>query len=54
MRLLVPFLRPYAGRAIGAAVSLAVAAGLVLLLGQGLRRLIDDGFASGNAALLAG
>ena len=54
MRLLVPFLRPYAGRAIGAAVSLAVAAGLVLLLGQGLRRLIDDGFASGNAALLDG
>ena len=54
MRLLGPFLRPYAGRAIGAAVSLAVAAGLVLLLGQGLRRLIDDGFASGNAALLDG
>ena len=35
-------------------MSLAVAAGLVLLLGQGLRRLIDDGFASGNAATLDG
>ncbi len=48
----MPFLRPYAGRAVGAAVSLAVAAGLILLLGQGLRRLVDDGFASGNAATL--
>ncbi len=50
--MLLPFLRPYAGRAIGAAVALALAAGLVLLLGQGLRRLIDDGFANGNAAHL--
>ena len=33
-------------------VALVVAAGCVLVLGQGLRRVIDGGFASGNAALL--
>ena len=46
----MPFLRPYAGRAAAAAVSLALAAGLVLLLGQGVRRLIDVGFASADGA----
>ncbi len=46
LRLLMPFLRPYAGRTLGAAVTLALAALLVLLLGQGLRRLIDNGFAT--------
>ena len=50
LRLLLPFLRPYAGRAALAAVSLALAAGLVLLLGQGVRRLIDVGFASADGA----
>ena len=54
----MPFLRPYLGRTIGAALMLALAAGLVLLLGQGIRGLIDRGFASGdgshlNAAALA-
>jgi len=49
LRVLLPFLRPYAGRAVAAAVALALAAGLVLLLGQGVRRLIDVGFASGGA-----
>ncbi len=54
----MPFLRPYAGRTIGAALMLALSAGLVLLLGQGVRGLIDRGFASGdgshlNAAALA-
>jgi len=44
LRVLLPFLRPYAGRSLGAAFALALAAGLVLLLGQGVRRLIDDGF----------
>ena len=46
----MPFLRPYAGRAAAAAVSLGLAAGLVLLLGQGVRRLIDEGFASAEGA----
>ena len=52
LRLLLPFLRPYRGRAAGAAVMLAGAAVLVLLLGQGVRHLIDSGFASGSAAPL--
>src|ERR1039458_694086 len=33
-------------------VALVVAAGCVLVLGQGLRRVIDGGFASGDATLL--
>ena len=49
LRLMLPFLRPYAWRAGGAALALVVAAGLLLLLGQGVRRLIDEGFAGGNA-----
>ena len=52
LRLIFPYLRPYAGRAIGAAVALLVAAGLVLLVGQGLKGLIDNGFTSRSAANL--
>jgi ATP-binding cassette subfamily B protein len=52
LRLVFPYLRAYASRVAGAAVALVVAAGLVLGLGQGVRRLIDDGFASGGAAQL--
>ena len=47
LRLILPHLRPYAGRAAGAALALLLAAGLVLALGQGLRRLVDEGFADG-------
>ena len=47
LRLLLPHLRPYAARAAGAALALLLAAGLVLALGQGLRRLVDEGFADG-------
>ncbi len=36
----------------GASASLLIAAGLVLALGQGVRRLIDHGFAGGNMAHL--
>jgi len=52
LRLLLPHLRPYAGRAAGAALALLLAAGLVLALGQGLRRLVDEGFAEGAPAQL--
>ena len=52
LRILLPYMRPYRARAIGAAVALAVAAALVLLLGQGVRQLIDGGFASGDAGHL--
>jgi ATP-binding cassette subfamily B protein len=51
LRLLLPFLRPYLGRAIGAAAALMAAAGLTLAVGQGLRHIIDDGFRGGGGAL---
>jgi ATP-binding cassette subfamily B protein len=52
LRRILAFLRPYRWRLVGAMLSLMIAAGTVLALGQGLRRLVDDGFRSGDAALL--
>ena len=52
LSLLLPYLRPYLLRTIGAAFTLLLAAGLVLALGQGVRRLIDMGFASGSMGSL--
>ena len=46
------FLAPYRRQVAIAMVALVVAAACVLVLGQGLRRVIDGGFASGDAALL--
>ena len=46
------FVRPYGWQIAGALAALIVAASTVLGMGYGLRRLIDQGFASGNAALL--
>ncbi|MBE0624177.1 MAG: ATP-binding cassette domain-containing protein [Burkholderiales bacterium] len=46
------FLAPYRRQVAFAMVALVVAAACVLVLGQGLRRVIDRGFASGDAALL--
>jgi ATP-binding cassette subfamily B protein len=54
LRVLLPHLRPYIGRAIAASVALLVAAGLLLGLGQGLRQLIDQGFGSASPASLNG
>jgi ATP-binding cassette subfamily B protein len=51
-RLLWPFLRRYRWQALGAIVALLTAAGFLLTLGQGLRNLIDGGFASGSPARL--
>ena len=48
LALLLPYLRPYLGRALAAAAALLLAAGLVLALGQGVRHLIDHGFATGS------
>ncbi len=50
--LLLPYLRVYRLRALGATMALLSAAGLVLTLGQGIRRLIDLGFATGSMAHL--
>ncbi|TCZ63336.1 ATP-binding cassette domain-containing protein [Roseicella aquatilis] len=52
LRGLLPWLRPYRGRALLAGLALLLAAGLVLGLGQGLRHLVDRGFAEGSAAAL--
>lgn len=46
------FLSPYLPQLVGAGFFLLVAAATVLGLGWALRHLIDDGLASGNAALL--
>ena len=52
LRALIPWLAPYRLRIAGAGVALIVAAGSVLVLGQGLRALIDEGFGAGDGALL--
>ncbi len=51
-RLLWPFAARYRWHAAAAGAALLVSAGLVLVLGQGVRRLIDGGFASGSPARL--
>ena len=52
LRLLIPYLRPYGLRTFGATLALLTAAALLLTLGQGLRRLIDLGFATGDTSHL--
>ena len=49
---LLRYLIPYRGVAAAAGVALVIAAGTVLALGKGLRHLVDEGFVSGDAALL--
>src|SRR5581483_11726535 len=46
------FLAPYKARMAVAGVALVVAAGCVLVLGQGLKRVIDSGFAGADASSL--
>jgi ATP-binding cassette subfamily B protein len=50
--LLGPYLRPYRGKVVLAALSLLVAAGTVLAFGACLRALIDRGFAQGRPDVL--
>ncbi|MSP89985.1 MAG: ATP-binding cassette domain-containing protein [Alphaproteobacteria bacterium] len=53
LRALMPYLRPYGGAILAALLALTVAAGTVLLMGVGLRLLVDQGFgAGGNPDLL--
>jgi len=54
LRIVLPLLRPHAGRVAGALLAMATAAGVLLLLGQGLRRIVDDGFAGGGGRGLDG
>ena len=48
----LPFLAPYKLAIAGAMVALITAAGTVLALGFGLRRLVDEGFSGDDTALL--
>ena len=52
LRLLRPYLARYRWSVAWAAVALLASSGLVLALGQGVRQLIDGGFASGSMARL--
>ena len=46
LRRLAAYLRPYRGTVIGAGIALVVASAAVLSLGEGVRRLVDRGFAA--------
>jgi len=46
------FVRPYGLQLAGAMTALVITSGTVLALGMGLRRLVDEGFAAGDADLL--
>src|SRR6202011_1691719 len=52
LRRILPFTLVYRMRVAGAMLALLVASATVLGLGQGLRRLVDDGFKSADAATL--
>ena len=47
-----PFVRPYWRHIAVAMLGLAVAAAAVLAIGEGLKRVIDQGFAAGSSAEL--
>ena len=47
-----PYLRPYLGAIFLALIALFVAAGTVLVLGQGLKFLVDSGFNAGGVDVL--
>ena len=50
--LLWRYLRPYRGRIAGALAALVVAAACFLVIGQGLKRVVDAGFTQGNPTAL--
>ncbi|HXX12319.1 MAG TPA: ABC transporter, partial [Burkholderiales bacterium] len=52
LAILLDFVVPYRARIAGAAIALIVAAGSFLIIGQGLRRVVDMGFAHGDASAL--
>ncbi|MEC9264839.1 MAG: ABC transporter transmembrane domain-containing protein [Pseudomonadota bacterium] len=52
LRRALSFLAPYRTRVVLATIALTVTAGTVLALGQGLRGLVDSGFADGDPAAL--
>src|SRR6266446_175440 len=52
LRRVLPFTLTYRMRMAGAILALLVSSAIVLGLGRGLRRLVDDGFKSGDVATL--
>src|SRR3954451_1678572 len=52
LRILWRFVAPYRWQMIGAAVALVLAAGCFLVIGQGLKHVIDMGFLRGDSAAL--
>ncbi len=52
LRGILPYLAPYKAAIAGALVALTVAASAVLIMGVGLRSLVDQGFRSGDTGLL--
>src|SRR6266481_10168741 len=52
LRRVLPFTLPYRMHMAGAVLALLVSSAAVLGLGQGLRRLVDAGFKSGDVATL--
>ena len=51
-RVFWPYLRPYRGRIIGAAVALLMVAGALLTMGRGLAYLVDEGLGRQDPGLL--
>tara|TARA_A100001037_G_scaffold301049_1_gene329736 strand:- start:26 stop:1741 length:1716 start_codon:yes stop_codon:yes gene_type:complete len=49
---MIPYLKPYKGAIAASLVALTVAASAVLVMGVGLRSLVDHGFSGGNEELL--
>lgn len=52
LRAIVPFVTKYRLQLFGALIALVTASGTVLALGNGLRMLVDEGFAEGDGSLL--
>lgn len=52
LRAIIPFVTRYRWQLVGALIALVIASGTVLALGNGLRMLVDEGFAEGDGALL--
>jgi ATP-binding cassette subfamily B protein len=49
---LLQFLRPYRWQILGATIALVISSAAVLMVGQGLRHIVDQGLGSGNPDLL--
>ncbi|MDF1643104.1 MAG: ABC transporter transmembrane domain-containing protein [Pseudomonadales bacterium] len=52
LKSLLVFLKPYKVKVVIATTALLITAGLMLSLGQGMRLLVDDGFATGSPEML--